>query len=93
MAQLIEGSKILKLERGGIKSALKEEQSTIDFAYSTVVAIKRISKGELLTEDNIWVKRPGTGEILAEHYNELLGKSALNDIPCDKHLCWADIQK
>jgi sialic acid synthase SpsE len=93
MAQLIEGSKILKLERGGIKSALKEEQSTIDFAYSTVVAIKRISKGELLTEDNIWVKRPGTGEILAEHYNDLLGKIALNDIPCDKHLSWADIQK
>ena len=93
MAQLIKGSKILKLERGGTKSALKEEQATIDFAYATVVAIKSISKGELLTEDNIWVKRPGTGEILAESYNDLLGKRVLHDIPCDSHLSWENIQK
>jgi N-acetylneuraminate synthase len=53
-----------------------EEKVTIDFAFATVVAIKNIKKGDKFTKENLWVKRPGTGEILAEEYNELLGKKA-----------------
>ena len=71
---------------GGRKEALPEEQVTIDFAFATVVTIKDIKKGELLTKDNIWVKRPGTGTIKAEKYNDLLGKAAACDIPTDTHM-------
>lgn len=90
--ELIEGSKILALQRGGIKEPAKEEQPTIDFAFATVVAIKEIKKGEMLTKENIWVKRPGTGEILAEYYNSLIGKIAKNDIDIDIHLKFSDIK-
>ena len=41
--------------------------------------------------DNIWVKRPGTGEIKAVHFESLLGKSALTDVPKDAQLSWADV--
>lgn len=71
---------------GGHKQAIKEEQVTIDFAFATVVSIRPISKGTVLSRENIWVKRPGTGAIPAEHYESLLGKVALVDIPCDTHL-------
>ena len=54
--------------RGGKKEAAKEEQVTIDFAFATVVTTKELKKGDVLTHDNIWVNRPGTGEIKAEHY-------------------------
>ena len=86
LKELIHGSKILKQERGGSKNILKEEQVTIDFAYSTVVSIKDIKEGELLSEDNLWVKRPGTGDISAERYKSLLGKKAAKDISSDTHL-------
>lgn len=91
LKELIEGSKEIFLMRGGKKEAAKEEQVTIDFAFATVVTIKNIKKGDIFTKDNIWVKRPGTGEILAELYNEILGKKATNDIPLDTHLSWKDI--
>ncbi|WP_096017861.1 N-acetylneuraminate synthase [Campylobacter lanienae] len=91
LKELIEGSKEISLMRGGKKEAAKEEQVTIDFAFATVVTIKNIKKGDIFTKDNIWVKRPGTGEILAESYNEILGKKATNDIPLDTHLSWKDI--
>lgn len=91
LKELIEGSKEIFLMRGGKKEAAKEEQVTIDFAFATVVTIKNIKKGDIFTKDNIWVKRPGTGEILAESYNEILGKKATNDIPLDTHLSWKDI--
>lgn len=71
---------------GGKKEALNDEQITIDFAFATVVSIKPIKKGEEFTKENLWVKRPGTGKIKAEKYNELLGKHAACDIPTDVHL-------
>ncbi|GAB7256608.1 N-acetylneuraminate synthase [Polaribacter sp. OB-PA-B3] len=89
--ELIEGSNLIWQMRGGTKEPVKEEQVTIDFAFATVVAIKEIKKGETFTKNNLWVKRPGTGEILAEDYNFILGKKATRDIDNDTHLGLNDI--
>ncbi len=91
LKELIEGSKEIKAMRGGKKEATKEEQVTIDFAFATVVTTKSIRKGEVFSEENIWVKRPGTGEILAEEYENILGKFAKRDIKKDEHLKRDDI--
>ena len=90
-ADLIEGSKIIALQRGGFKAPANEEQVTIDFAFATICSIKPVKKGEALTVDNIWVKRPGKGGILAEHYNDILGKIAVHDIEDEKQIQWQDI--
>ena len=89
--ELIEGSKILHLEIGGTKGPAKEEQVTMDFAFATVVTIAPIRAGELYTKDNIWVKRPGTGEIHAERYEQVLGKRASCDLSTDTHLTLTDV--
>ena len=91
--ELIEGSKEIQQMRGGKKVAAKEEQVTIDFAFATVVTTKNLKKGDILTKENIWVKRPGTGEIKAEHYDSLIGKVVNKDIENDEHLSWADIEE
>jgi len=91
MKELIEGSKILKQERGGNKEAAKEEKPTIDFAFATVVAIKDIKKDEEFTMENIWVKRPGTGEIKAVDFEKVIGKKAAADLNSDTQLTWKDI--
>tara|TARA_Y100001933_G_scaffold264781_1_gene332522 strand:- start:2714 stop:3763 length:1050 start_codon:yes stop_codon:yes gene_type:complete len=92
-SELIKGSIEIAKMRGGKKEAAKEEQVTIDFAFATVVSIKEISKGEIFNENNIWVKRPGTGEILAEHFNDIIGKKASRNIKNDLHLTWEDVEK
>lgn len=71
---------------GGHKEAVKEEQITIDFAFATVVTIAPIKAGEVFTKENLWVKRPGTGKILAERYEEILGKRSRMDISEDTQL-------
>lgn len=88
--ELIASSNEIWQMRGGTKEPAKEEQVTIDFAFATVCAIKPIAKGELLTKDNIWVKRPGTGKILAEHFDSVLGKKASRDIDNDEQLDFGD---
>ncbi len=92
MSELISGSGEIFLMRGGKKEAAKEEQVTIDFAFATVVTIKELKQGDVLSQDNIWVKRPGTGEIRAEFYDGILGKTVLTDIPKDVHLTWKDFK-
>lgn len=93
LKELITSSAEIAQMRGGVKEAAKEEQVTIAFSFATVVTIKPLKKGEVLSKDNIWVKRPGTGEIKAEHYNDLLGKRVNKDIQSDEHLSWSDIDE
>jgi N-acetylneuraminate synthase len=91
-ANLIKNSKRVWEMSGGEKEPAAEEQVTIDFAYASVVTIKNIDKGERFTEDNLWVKRPGTGEFLAKDYKRLLGKIAATDISSDMLLQESDVE-
>jgi sialic acid synthase SpsE len=91
--ELIQGSRILHQERGGKKMPIKEEQPTIDFAFATVVTIAQIKKGEKFSVENLWVKRPGTGVILAEHFESILSKHASCDIDKDTHIGWNHIER
>jgi sialic acid synthase SpsE len=92
LGELLLAAGDIKKMRGGKKEAAEEEQVTIDFAFATAVAICSIKAGELLTQKNIWVKRPGTGRIRAEEYERLLGKKAACDIDCDTQLTWEMIE-
>lgn len=91
MKELIEGAKIIKQARGGEKGPVKEEQPTIDFAYASVVSIKEIKAGDGFSMENIWVKRPGTGEIAAIDFEKIIGKRAKRNIAFDTQLKWEDI--
>lgn len=93
LKELIVAAENINKMMGGKKEAAREEQVTIDFAFATVVAIRDIKAGEVFTKENIWVKRPGTGEILAEDYHNVLGKIATVDIKNDKQISWNMILK
>tara|TARA_B100000242_G_scaffold272223_1_gene224958 strand:- start:2386 stop:3414 length:1029 start_codon:yes stop_codon:yes gene_type:complete len=90
--ELIANSITIKSMLGGIKEPAKEEKVTINFAFSTVVSIKDIKPGDTLTYENIWVKRPGTGQIKAEDFNNVLGKTSKKNIKTGEHLNWNDFE-
>lgn len=91
LRELIEGSQIVHQASGGSKTVLRDEQPTIDFAYASVVAIRDISEGEILTDENVWVKRPGTGEILAFDFEKVVGKKAGTSMKRGHQLGWSDV--
>lgn len=91
LSALIQDSHEIFKMRGGAKQALPEEQVTIDFAFATVVAIRDIREGELFSKDNIWVKRPGTGEIKAEFFSQCIGQVCKRTIPSGEHLLLSDV--
>jgi N-acetylneuraminate synthase len=86
LRELVKGTRAIWEARGGRKDILPEEQPVIDFAYATVVTIRPVKAGERFSRDNIWVKRPGTGRILAKDYERVLGKTAARDIAAAVHV-------
>lgn len=92
LKSLIEAAQQIYQMRNGNKELIQEEQSTRNFAFATVVSTDNIYAGEKLTEDNIWVKRPGIGEIEASLYYNLLGKTAITNIEKDMHIKWEMIK-
>jgi N-acetylneuraminate synthase len=91
LKDLIEGSRAVWQARGGRKDILPEEQPVIDFAYATVVSIAPIKAGDKFTRDNIWVKRPGTGPLKADRFEDVIGKRATRDIAAERHIAPADV--
>jgi sialic acid synthase SpsE len=91
LGELVEGTRAVALALGGTKSILPEEQPTIDFAYACVVSTREIQSGEDFTTENVWVKRPGTGEIKAVHLERVIGRKARRKIQENSQIRWDDL--
>jgi N-acetylneuraminate synthase len=66
----------------GLKKVSASEAKNKPIARKSIVASKFIRKGDLLTEENITVKRPGTG-ISPMQWDEVVGKTAKKDFEED----------
>lgn len=66
----------------GIKKPSESEMKNIEIARKSIVASTSISKGEIFTEENLTIKRPGTG-ISPMKWNEVIGKFAQKDYLTD----------
>ena len=91
LRELVQGSRAVHAALGGSKTVLAQEQPTIDFAYACVVATRDIAAGDRFTRENVWVKRPGTGEIKARHYERVLSGTAARNLLKDVQIGWSDV--
>lgn len=92
LKELIIGSRAIFEAKGGQKTILPEEKPTIDFAYASVVTIRPVKKGGVFSKENIWVKRPGTGALLARDFKKVLGKRARVDLALNHQLEPSEIE-
>lgn len=79
LKQMVECIRNIEKAMGdGIKKPSKSEMKNIDIVRKSIVAIKRIKKGEIFTEENIYIKRPGNG-ISPMKWYKVLGTVATRD--------------
>lgn len=91
--ELMKGCFEVFLARGGKKSEIKEEQDTRDFAFASVVAVKDLNPGDILTRENLWVKRPSGGDFTTDDYERLLGLTVTSHVPRDTQLSKNAVQE
>ena len=67
----------------GHKAVTDSERKNKAVARKSIVATRPIRKGELLSEENLYVKRPGNG-ISPMRWHEVLGTRAVRDFAPDE---------
>jgi len=83
LKQMVESIRNIEKALGdGIKKPSKSELKNKPIARKSLVALKRIEKGELFTENNLGIKRPGNG-ISPMRWDEVIGKKASKDFELD----------
>lgn len=70
----------------------EKEADAIKYARRSIVAKNKMSKGSVITEQDIEIKRPGTG-ISPKFLQEILNKKLKKDLEQDQILTWEDIEK
>lgn len=88
LKSLIEQLDILSLccKGDGRYRIQKEEQGTIDFAFSTLTTTKDLYAGHVLCEEDLIAKRPNIGDFLAEDITRLIGKTINCNLKKDEKL-------
>ncbi len=67
----------------GQKHVSESERKNIAIARKSIVAARDIKQGEMLTEENLCVKRPGNG-ISPMRWEEMIGTCAMRDFKADE---------
>jgi N,N'-diacetyllegionaminate synthase len=67
----------------GMKRVSNSERKNISIARKSIIAARDIKKGEVFTEDNLTVKRPGSG-ISPMRWDEVIGTKAVRDFVEDE---------
>lgn len=81
---MVEGIRNIEKALGnGMKTASNSEKKNIDIARKSIVARKKIVKGEIFTEENLAVKRPGDG-ISPMKWFDIIGTAAVRDFDEDE---------
>jgi N-acetylneuraminate synthase len=91
LRQLIRDSQDAFIAEGGGRFPADEEQVTIQFAFASVVSTKEILPGEILSQDNVWVKRPFGGDFGPSDFEKLLGRIAAKKIHANCQISKDDI--
>jgi len=84
LTQMVKSIRLVESSLGsGIKKPSPSEEKNKTIARKSIVAKKAIKSGEILTEENITVKRPGNG-ISPMQWNEIIGSKAVRDFNEDE---------
>lgn len=91
LAELVEGIRKIEVGLGRERKVHAKEESIRTWAFRSIVSTRPIAKGSVITQEDIWSKRPGTG-IPSYRMDELLGKKAARDIAQNVLVSWNDIE-
>jgi N-acetylneuraminate synthase/N,N'-diacetyllegionaminate synthase len=89
--QMVEGIRNVELALGtGTKKLTAEEENIKNAARRSIVAKVKIQKGEVIRENMLDFKRPGTG-LEPKNLHKIVGKRANKDIEVDEMITFAKL--
>lgn len=75
------------------KERTAPEDDVYRFARSSVVADRDLAAGTIISAQDIWARRPGTGEIPGYEFDKLIGRTVIVPRKKNEQLRWSDLNK
>jgi len=87
---LIDRSKEIHTALHNPKERTAPEEDVYRFARASVVADKDLPAGHVITEADIWARRPGSGPIAGYDFDKVVGKTLAVAVTRNQQLDWKD---
>jgi sialic acid synthase SpsE len=91
LRHIVDRSKEIWIAANNPKQRSSDEDSVYAFARSSVVADRDLPQGHVITEADIWARRPGSGEIAGFDFDKVLGKTLTRAVVRNTQLKWRDL--
>lgn len=91
LRHLVDRSKEIWIASRNPKERTAAEEPVYRFARASVVADRDLPEGHLITEADIWARRPGSGEIAGYDFDKVVGKRTTRALPRNTQLKWSDL--
>ena len=88
---LIDRSREIHTALRNPKQRTAAEEPVYRFARASVVADRDLPAGHVITEADIWARRPGSGEIPGYDFDKVLGRTTPRALPRNTQLKWSDL--
>lgn len=87
---LIDRSYEIYLAANNAKHRSAAEDSVYRFARSSIVADRDLTAGTVISETDIWARRPGTGEIPGFEFDKVVGRTLKKNVKYNQQLKESD---
>ena len=91
LRHLIDRSREIWIAANNPKQRSAPEEDVYRFARASVVADADLPEGHIITESDIWARRPGSGEIAGYDFDKVLGKRLTRPVTRNTQLKWSDL--
>ncbi|WP_417668092.1 N-acetylneuraminate synthase family protein [Roseibium sp.] len=89
---LIDRSREIHIALHNEKVRTAPEEDVYRFARGSIVADRDLVAGQVISEADIWARRPGNGEIPVGDFDKLIGRKLKNSRKRNDQLCWSDFE-
>ena len=91
LGMLVDGIRKIEASLGGEKVVHAKEKVIREWAFRSLVTTRAIGAGQILTQEMVWSKRPGTG-IPSHRMNDIIGLRAKRDMKANVLISWDDLE-
>ncbi|KPP90404.1 MAG: N-acetylneuraminate synthase NeuB [Rhodobacteraceae bacterium HLUCCA08] len=88
---LIDRSREIWIAANNDKARTGPEEAVYRFARASVVADADLPAGHVIREQDIWARRPGSGEIPGYAFDKVLGRRLTRAVTRNTQLKWSDL--
>lgn len=88
---LIDRSREIHTALHNDKRRTAAEEPVYRFARASVVADRDLPEGHVITEADIWARRPGSGEIAGYDFDRVVGRRLTRAVGRNTQLRWSDL--